>query len=140
MSPGAGSRPLSQAVFLGGALGGTARYLLGEAFPEPGGGFPGTTFAVNVTGAFLLALLLALALEAAAPRPYLRAALGTGVLGAFTTFSTVVVAVDRLVVLGRWQVAAGYLVASTAAGLLAATAGLLAGRGLVAWRRTRGER
>jgi CrcB protein len=46
------------AVALGGLLGGTARYALVLAFPAPGVGFPWTTFAVNVSGAFVLALLL----------------------------------------------------------------------------------
>lgn len=135
-----GTRPLSHAVLLGGAAGGTARYLLGEAFPDPEGGFPRTTFAVNVSGAFVLALLLVLLVEGSRPRPHLRAAVGTGFLGAFTTFSTVVAAADRLVLLDRWEVAAGYVAGSTVAGLVAAAAGLLAGRGLLERRRTRGER
>ena len=125
------------AVFAGGSVGGTARYLLGEAFPDPEGGFPATTFAVNVSGAFALALLLVLLVEAVRPRPLLRLALGTGVLGAFTTFSTLVVAADRLVVLDRWPVAAGYVAGSTVAGLAAAATGALAGRALLAGRRTR---
>ncbi|MFD8000695.1 FluC/FEX family fluoride channel [Streptomyces mirabilis] len=46
------------AVALGGVLGGSARYVLGLTFPTPRATFPLTTFANNVSGAFMLALLL----------------------------------------------------------------------------------
>lgn len=73
------------AVALGGAIGAVARWALGEWFPD-GGGFPWTTFMINVVGSFLLALLPAAAVVLAHPRwPVF---LGTGVLGGFTTLST----------------------------------------------------
>ncbi len=71
------------AVALGGAIGGTLRYLSTEALPD-GDGFPATTFAINVSGSLLLAMLphwLGLG------RPYLMAMLGPGLLGGFTTLS-----------------------------------------------------
>lgn len=117
-------------------MGGTLRYLLEEAFPEPERGFPVTTFVINVSGAFLLALLLVLIAEALDPGPYVRPALGTGLLGSFTTFSTFVVAADRLVLLDRWWVALGYVLGSAVAGLAAAAFGLVLGRGVVALRDT----
>jgi fluoride exporter len=65
-------------VLLGGALGSVFRYHAAVLF----GGRPLTTFAVNVTGSFLIGLL-----AAAVEDPRARLLLGTGVLGGFTTFS-----------------------------------------------------
>lgn len=72
------------AVALGGAIGALLRWWLGEAVPD-GGGFPWTTFAINVSGSLVLALLPAL--SAVRRRPALVAALGPGVLGGYTTLS-----------------------------------------------------
>jgi CrcB protein len=60
--------------------------------------------------------------------PYLRPLLGTGVCGALTTFSAIVVEVDRLIAHGHAGLATGYLLATVAAGLVAATAGMLIAR------------
>jgi CrcB protein len=122
------------AVAVGGFAGGLARYEIGLALPSPPRGFPWAVFAVNTSGAFLLALLVVLLDEALPPTAYARPALGTGFLGAFTTFSSVAGAVDQLGAHGRPGLAAGYLLASTAAGLAAAVAGLLTGRALAGLR------
>lgn len=76
-------------VCLGGALGSGARYLLSGWLAERlGHAFPYGTFAVNVVGSFLLAVLMQVGLASAALSPTARIALGTGVLGGFTTYST----------------------------------------------------
>ncbi len=106
--------------------------------PTPENSFPWATLAVNTTGAFCLGLLLTLLLEIRPPTPYLRPALGTGFLGAFTTFSAVAGTTDLLAASGRWATAAGYVAASIVAGLSAALAGLILGRLLA--RRTRRHR
>ena len=72
------------AASVGGAVGALLRYLLGELAPD-GSGFPWTTFAINVAGSVLLALLPALA--AVRRRRVVAVALGPGVLGGFTTLS-----------------------------------------------------
>lgn len=123
------------AVGIGGFAGGLARYGLDTAWPEPTTAFPWTTFAINTSGAFLLGLLLVLVLEVVLPHWWVRPALGTGVLGAYTTFSSVVVAVDRLAAHGRGGVAAAYLLGSLIGGLIAASAGLVLGRRIVSARR-----
>lgn len=75
-------------VCLGGALGSGARYLLtGWLAERLGHGFPYGTLAVNVVGSFLIAALMEVALASAAISPTARIALGTGVLGGFTTYS-----------------------------------------------------
>jgi CrcB protein len=66
-------------------VGALLRYLLGEAVPD-GGGFSWTTFGINVSGSFLLALLPALA--TVRRHRTVAVALGPGVLGGYTTLST----------------------------------------------------
>lgn len=120
-------------VFCGGFLGGLARYAITAAWPSPVG-FPWATFAVNTAGAFGLGLLLVLIAELWPPTTYTRPVAGTGFLGAFTTFSSVVVATDQLAVSGQPLVAVGYLAGSVLAGLAAAVSGLFLGRAITANR------
>lgn len=76
-------------VCLGGAFGSGARYLLSGWLAERlGHAFPYGTLAVNLIGSFLLAMLMELAFHSATISPTARIALGTGVLGGFTTYST----------------------------------------------------
>ena len=116
-------------VLAGGCLGGLARYLVTTAWPTDGG-VPWSTLAVNVSGAFVLAVMLVLATEVTSSR-YLRALVGTGFCGAFTTFSSVVVSVDLLAAHHRVGAAAGYLTLSVLGGLGAAALGLVLARAVV---------
>src|SRR4051812_27272593 len=79
-------------IGLGGALGTLGRYELGLHWRTAGDhGWSWATFVANLTGAFLLGLLVSLVARHRPSRPsahYLRPALGTGVLGGWTTFST----------------------------------------------------
>jgi fluoride exporter len=124
------------AVFAGGCLGGYARYAVVTAWAEQPGTFPWSTFAVNVAGAFVLAVVVVLA--ARGPR-YLRPLAGTGFCGGLTTFSALVVAADRLAAHGHALTAVGYVLASTVGGIAAAAAGLAVARGLPVGRRTAGR-
>jgi CrcB protein len=75
-------------VMAGAALGGLARYVIGSAVMQRfGGRFPMGTLVVNVTGCFLIGILLPLLTERGEPRPNLRLFLIVGVLGGYTTFS-----------------------------------------------------
>lgn len=126
------------AVALGGAVGGSARYGIDLLVPSRATEFPAATFAVNVTGAFLLALLLVLVLEVWPPTRFVRPFLAVGLLGSFTTFSTWMVEFDQMLVDGATLLAVAYLAASVLAGAAACVLGLVLGRRL-ATRRTGGR-
>jgi len=75
-------------IALGGAAGSLARYLAGTALSTRyGARFPIGTMVVNVTGCFLIGLLMTLLTERQ-PHPYWRLALVVGFLGGYTTFSS----------------------------------------------------
>ena len=76
-------------VSIGGGLGSVARYALSRLITDPRDGFPVATLVTNLLGCFLLGLLVpSQSRRCGGPSPLLRPALGTGVLGGFTTFST----------------------------------------------------
>ncbi len=122
------------AVFAGGCAGGFARYAVTDGWPTPVDRFPWSTLVVNVAGAFVLAVVMVLAVEVA-PSRYLRPLLGTGFCGALTTFSSVVVSADQLFAHHHPDAAVAYLVASMVGGLGAAVLGLVAGRAVEAQHR-----
>ncbi|HZU56266.1 MAG TPA: CrcB family protein [Actinocrinis sp.] len=128
------------AIAVGGFVGGLARYEIGLAFPTGHGTFPATTFAINVAGSFVLALLTVFVLEILPPTVYLRPLLGVGFCGALTTFSTWMLDTDRLLGAHHYGAAAGDVLGSLAAGLAATSLGLTVGRAIVAHReRKRGR-
>jgi CrcB protein len=116
-------------VALGGALGGGARYALNQALPR-GDGFPWATFTENVTGCFLLAVLMVVLLEVLPPMRYARPFLGVGVLGGFTTFSTYTADTRALLASGQAGIALAYLLGSVMAGLVAVVFGGWSARAL----------
>lgn len=77
------------AVLLGAGLGGVARYAAGTwIMSRYGGRFPLGTLVINVTGSFLIGLLMALFAERFQPHPNWRLFLVVGILGGYTTFSS----------------------------------------------------
>jgi CrcB protein len=115
-------------IAVGGMLGASARYAVARAMPVQPGHFPWATFWTNVSGSFLLGFLLVVLLERFPPTRYVRPFLGTGVLGAFTTMSSLEVETALLVKDGSPLTAGVYAVGSLAAGLALAYLGILAGR------------
>jgi CrcB protein len=76
-------------VALGGAVGSSMRYFIMQiATNLLGKSFPFGTLAVNVIGSFFLGMLYALVQQDNVENTGLRALIGIGLLGAFTTFST----------------------------------------------------
>ena len=110
----------------GGALGTSIRAALEAAFPAQPGGWPGSTFLINVSGAFLLGLLLE-TLSRRGPdvgaRRLVRLGLGTGVMGGYTTYSTFTLETVRLIGSGAMLAGIGYALGSVLIGLAAALAG-----------------
>ena len=77
------------AVLAGAGLGGLARYLAGTwIMAKYGGRFPLGTFLINISGSFLIGVLMTILLERVQPHPYWRLFLVVGVLGGYTTFSS----------------------------------------------------
>lgn len=110
------------AVAVGGALGAVARWACTQLAAD-GGGFPATTFAINVAGSLLLALLPAL--FDVRRRATLALFCGPGLLGGFTTMSTQALQVRTLVADGDTMIAGLYLGGTLAVALGAV---LIAGR------------
>jgi fluoride exporter len=114
-------------VALGGVLGANARYWLGVwSLARWGSGFPWGTLVINVTGSLLLGLVYGLftAKFGGKHAEALRLALGTGFLGAYTTFSTFSYETLVLAENGQWQKAIGYVVGSVVLGLIGAWVGM----------------
>ncbi|MFN8222565.1 MAG: fluoride efflux transporter CrcB [Gaiellales bacterium] len=120
--------PVVLAVAIGGALGAAARYGLDEAIGRRAGAFPWGIFVVNISGAFLIGVLV----EALEPRfedaTWVRTAVLTGFLGAYTTFSTLSLDTYRLLDEGHEAQALANSVGSLALGLVAVWVGLKVGR------------
>lgn len=112
------------AFLIAAGLGAPARYLLdGWVQDHSGGAFPWGTFAVNTSGCLLLGLLTGLVLYHGTD-PTTRTVLGTGGLGAYTTFSTFTFETVRLAEEGAMEDALLNAAAGAIFGLAAASAGL----------------
>lgn len=113
----------------GGALGAVARHLvnvspLANIFEE----FPFPTFLVNVSGSFLIGLLLILLTDKWEISDHLRMAVIVGFLGAFTTFSTFEIEIYGLIKERQLVTAFLYLFLSVAIGFIGLVAGITLGR------------
>ncbi|MFJ8803063.1 fluoride efflux transporter CrcB [Streptomyces sp. NPDC102487] len=122
------------AVAIGGALGAEARYGASRLWPQSTGGFPLTTFVVNVTGCALIGIVLAALGHMRAPARLLRPFLATGVLGGFTTFSTYAVDSQELIEEGHPGTALLNIAGTLAAALAAVTLTAVGTRRLFAGR------
>jgi CrcB protein len=119
------------AIAVAGAIGALARYglegLISRRVPSA---FPWGTFAVNVSGAFVLGFVFTVMTEQFTVAPWIRGAVTIGLLGAYTTFSTLSFESYRLLEDGAIGIAAANLFGSLAAGLGAVYLGVVAGRAL----------
>jgi len=114
-------------VFLGGGLGSVVRHGvnvgIGRVFS---GDFPLATLVINVTGSFVMGLIIAwLAFRATSPwSQHTRLLLTTGFLGGYTTFSTFSLDTAFLVERDAYGTAAMYVIGSVGLGILGLFAGL----------------
>ena len=118
-------------IGVAGAVGALARYgLEGLVSQKTSATFPWGTFAVNVTGAFVVGFLFVLLTERFAVAPWLRSSLLIGLIGGYTTFSTFTLETYRLIEDGSVLLAAANSIGSVVAGLLAVYGGVVAGRAI----------
>lgn len=109
---------LTAAIFVGGCAGALARAGVARLLPVHGG-WPWSTFAVNVAGTAALAYFATRLQERLPPSTFRRPLLGTGFCGSLTTFSTLQVEAISLSRHGHTAMAIAYYAASTVAGLAA---------------------
>ena len=118
-------------IAAGGALGAASRYLVdGWVSRWTAGELPWGTFAVNITGSFVLGLLFAVTVEKQLLPVSIRGPVMIGFIGAYTTFSTLMLESWRLWEDGAVALAVGNLLLSVVAGILAVFVGLTLGRAL----------
>jgi CrcB protein len=117
-------------VMFGAAVGGMARYFIGAAVMQRAGGrFPLGTLVVNVTGCFLIGVLMPLLTERWEVHPNWRLLLVIGFLGGYTTFSSFGWETYQAVRDGAWRIGLLNAVGSVVLGYLAVWCGaVVAGR------------
>ena len=113
-------------VTLGGGIGAVSRYIVGSLVARfYSSTFPAATFLINVTGSFLIGVLMTLFLNRSALDPNWRLFLVTGILGGYTTFSTFEWEALTALRTGAALVSLLYIGASVVLGLAAAWAGFM---------------
>jgi CrcB protein len=123
--------PVFLAVAVGGAVGAAGRYGLDRLIERRSFAvFPWSTFTINVSGCFLIGLVIAALVDRHEAPAWVRAGLVVGVLGGYTTFSTF--AQESLDLLRADDVALAllYSLGSLACGVLAVLGGTVLGRTL----------
>lgn len=120
-------------VFVGAGLGGVLRHVINTSVSALlGAAFPYGILFINVTGSFVMGLLVGW-LAFRAGEDWTRNAqlfVATGILGGYTTFSTFSLDAFRLIERGQIGMAALYIVGSLVLGVVGLWAGLALVRGL----------
>jgi CrcB protein len=118
-------------IGLAGALGAISRHQLESLVNRlSGDAFPWGTFVVNVSGSFVLGVLVGVFARRLDVPLWLQAGATVGFLGAYTTFSTLSLQVYRSTATGNLAVALANAVGSLLAGVLALYGGVLLARAL----------
>ncbi len=107
------------AISIGAVLGANFRYLLGGWISDRWGtSFPVGTFVINVTGSFVIGIVLTLVTERLAAPTWVRPAIAIGFLGSYTTFSTFSYETLALARDGAWVMAGLNVLLSVGASLV----------------------
>jgi fluoride exporter len=123
--------PVVLAVAAGGALGAASRYGVDSLIERRSFAiFPWSTFTINVSGCFLIGLVIAALVDRHEAPAWVRAGLVVGVLGGYTTFSTFAQETLDLLRADDVWLALLYSFGSLAAGVLAVLIGTALGRTL----------
>jgi CrcB protein len=115
-------------VFIGGALGTVARYLLVTDYSATPGRFPWATLLINLSGSLLVGFLIPVTDRVGPRAPHVRPFLVVGVLGGWTTYSTLAVDAVQLAHRGHVLAMLAYLAATVAGGLAAVVVGNAVGQ------------
>ena len=107
------------AVFAGGMIGVLPRSVLAQTLSAGPGQWPWATFAVNMAAAFALGAIAAAIARREPLALYRRALLASGVCGALSTFSTLMLELAHMLEQGYAALALAYAAASLAGGLAA---------------------
>jgi CrcB protein len=119
------------AISIGAVLGANARFLVGGWVADRlGAAFPYGTLLVNVSGSFLIGVVLTLVTERAIGPWWVRPALAIGFLGSYTTFSTFSYETLQLVEGGGLVAAGANIAVSVAAALIGVYLGTTLARAL----------
>ena len=120
-------------IGIGGFLGANVRYFLGHTITQRLGTlFPYSTLIVNLTGAFLIGMIVTVLTDRVVDDRFWRQLVVTGFLGGYTTFSSYTYEAVRLIQEGRWSATLLYVVGSNVLGLLACFAGVWATKAISA--------
>jgi CrcB protein len=118
-------------ISLGGAAGAASRYVVDQwVWQRMPGAFPLGTLVVNMSGSLLLGFLFALAIERGVLPASVRGPLLVGFIGAYTTFSTLMLESWRLIEDGAVGLGLANLVGSMVIGMIVLVVGLQVGRAL----------
>ena len=116
-------------ISIGAVLGANLRYWVGEwAAQRFGSGFPYGTLLINLSGSFLLGLIVSMSMENFIIDPRLRLLLTIGFLGSYTTFSTYAYESIALISQGQWGLGLFNLLGSSLLGGLLAILGIWLGK------------
>lgn len=116
-------------ISIGAVFGANLRYWVADwAANRWGGDFPYGTFLINMTGSFILGMVVALITDHYIIDPRLRILITVGLLGSFTTFSTYTYESIALIQQGQWWLGLVNLLGSSLLGGLSALLGIWIGK------------
>ncbi len=116
-------------ISIGAVLGANLRYWVGDwAAQRFGSGFPYGTLLINLSGSFMLGLIVSMSMENFIIDPRLRLLLTIGFLGSYTTFSTYAYESIALISQGQWGLGLFNLLGSSLLGALFAILGIWLGK------------
>lgn len=119
-------------IGIGGALGAILRFVIKNMnLFHYNGAFPVNTLMINISGSFVLALILTIFFEIWRFNNNIRLGIAVGFLGAYTTFSTMCKETVQLLQKGMYISALSYITLSVLLGLLFASLGTFAARSII---------
>src|SRR5665647_1560296 len=121
-------------ISIGGALGAVLRLAIkNNNFLDYSVNFPINTLIINITGCFILALFLTIAFGVMNVNADIQHGVATGLIGAYTTFSTLCKETSILINSGEYSSALTYVTLSISLGLIAVFLGIILARKIISF-------